>query len=176
MATVTIVRRSRKNGLSYVINYVDPETKRKKYHGTFRKWSDADREKTKLKALLEGGESPESPKARTLKYGKTFGEIGELCRDEWKRRAKEGSLSQTTLDGYEYTLASLVEKWGTRPIGTITEKSVLDLRADIAARHSPAWSNRHLFIIKQVFKRAVRGKGRAQRSDQGRRQPERKTA
>ena len=158
MATVTIVKRPRKNGFSYVVNYVDPESKRKKYHGTFRKWKDADRERTTLKTLLETGEQPTAPTARALHHGKTFGEIAALCLEEWRRRVKEGSLSATTLEGYQYALIALCKKWGNRQIGTITEQTVLNFRADLADAHSPAWSNRHLFIIKQVFKRAVREK------------------
>jgi len=158
MATVTIVKRPRKTGFSYVVNYVDPDTKRKKYHGTFRKWKNADKERTDLKTLLEGGELPTTPTARNINHGKTFGEIASLCREEWERRVKEGSLVASTLEGYSFLLAFLLERWGNRQIGTITEKSILDLRADLAAKNSPASSNRHLFVIKQVFKRATQEK------------------
>lgn len=156
MATVTLEKRPRKKGCSYVVKYVDPETKQKRYHGTFKTWREADKEITRLKVVLDGGEMPESPQARNRMRGKTFGEIAALCEEEWKRRVKEGSLGQRTLEGYLGNLKRLAAVWGGKPMGILSEKVILDFRADEAHKNSPASANRYLFIVKQVFKRAVK--------------------
>jgi len=47
MATVTIAARSRKNGKSYVVQYLDPDTGRKKHHASFRRRDMAQQEANK---------------------------------------------------------------------------------------------------------------------------------
>ena len=53
MATVTIQKRKRKNGMSYLINFKVPFTGKFKYYKTLRKYQDAQKEANELRALLD---------------------------------------------------------------------------------------------------------------------------
>lgn len=154
MATVTIAQRKRKNGKSYIVQYKDPETKKKKYHASFRRKDLAQQEANKLRIILDDGLLPESKQRQKERKGKTFGEIAELCKQDWTRRQQEGGLSKATVDGYLTFLKPLNKKWGRKLIASISLESILDYRADLAGRKSKALANRRLFILKQVFSKA----------------------
>ncbi|MBU1002698.1 MAG: site-specific integrase [Proteobacteria bacterium] len=154
MATVTIAARSRINGKSYVVQYLDPDTGRKKYHATFRRRDIAQQEVNKLRIILDDGHLPETKRKRKERTGKTFGDVAELCRDEWQRRAQEGDLSPKTAEDYMIFLKPLLKHWEKELIATISEKDILDYRAALAERKSKVLSNRRMFIVKQVFGKA----------------------
>ena len=78
MATVTIQKRKNKNDNSYVINYKDPRTGKKKYHKTFRKHRLAQKEANDLRALLDAGQKPK-PKRKKLS-ALTFSEVAKSLR------------------------------------------------------------------------------------------------
>ena len=158
MATVTLVKRPlkrQKGKYSYIVQFVDPLTKEKRHYKAFRKWKDADDARTRLKTQLEGGDIPARYKELAKKNGKTFGDFCDEREADWERRVKEGSLAQSSMDGYLYPLHAMRGMWGNKPIGMIHKTDILDFRADLAERYSPAWSNRNLFVCKQVFKLAV---------------------
>lgn len=142
MATVTISARSRKNGKSYIVQYLDPETGKKKHHATFRRRDMAQQEANKLRIILDDGSLPESRRIRKQRVGKTFAEVAEVCEQTWRRRCKEGSLRPS------------VRHFGESMMATITREDVLEYRADVADQKTKVLANRRLFIIKQVFARA----------------------
>jgi len=155
MATVTIATRSRQNGKSYVVQYLDPDTGRKKYHASFRRKDMAQQEANKLRIILDDGQLPEPRRKRRERKAKTFGDVAELCKQEWKRRQQEGDLSTATAKGYLTFLKPLEAKWGGELMAKISRPMVLDWRADLAQRKSKALANRRLFVLKQVFAKAV---------------------
>lgn len=154
MATVTISARSRKNGKSYIVQYLDPDTGKKKHHATFRRRDMAQQEANKLRIILDDGEIPEARRTRKQRVGKTFAEVAQVCEQTWRRRCKEGSLRPATLDGYLTFLRPSVRHFGDSMMVTITREDVLEYRADVADQKTKILANRRLFIIKQVFARA----------------------
>ena len=156
MATVTIAKRPRKNGSRYIVQFVNPETKEKKYYCSCNSWTEADDARDKLKALLKTGIQPEKAQLKERHNSRSFNWVADHCQQDWERRVKEKSLASTTLTNYMYPLKNLRTCFGGKPIGAISSMAVLDYRADLAAEFSPAWSNRHLFVIKQVFQKALK--------------------
>ncbi len=172
MATVYSRKVKTKKGSSYYIYAWDPATKKPKYNCVKHTREEATTKENELRAQIDGGEIPETPKQRKQKAIVTFGEVGKKCEREWERRGKEGSLAPDSVDGYLHLMNNMHKAWGNTPIRTITKDMILDHRADLAQRlvkeksedgkedkwvtvQSPAHSNRHLFIIKQVFLKAV---------------------
>ena len=159
MATVTIVKRPRKKkGNSYIVQYVDPETKKKKYHGSYDRKGDALKEKARLEVAIDGGEKIEAQRTSKSLRGKTVRYFCDLCQKEWERRNMEGSLRPATAAGYIGRLKPIIETFGNRLIGTISKDNILNFRAQEAHRNSPASANRYLFIIQQVTQRAMKEK------------------
>lgn len=155
MATVTIAARSRENGKSYVVQYVDPETGQKRHHATFRRRDMAQQEANKLRILLDAGEMPEARRDRKRRAGQTFNDVADLCQAEWTRRGKEGSLRPATIAGYENFLRPLRKHFGAMLMATIDREHILNYRADVAAESSKVYANRQLFILKSVFAKAL---------------------
>ncbi len=159
MATVTIVKRPRKKkGPSYIVQYVDPETKKKKYHGSYDRKGDALKEKARLEVAIDGGEQIEAQRTSKTLRGKTVAYFCDLCQEEWARREKEGSLRPATAAGYIGRLKLIRKTFGTRLVGTLSTENILNFRAQEAHRNSPASANRYLFIIQQVMQRALKEK------------------
>ena len=154
MATVTIATRSRKGGKSYVVQYLDPDTGRKKYHASFRRKDMAQQEANKLRIILDDGQLPEPRRKRRELKAKTFAQIAALCRAEWQRREKEGTLRPKTVEGYLGRLKALEAHWGDALMDSITLDGILDYRAEVAASASKVLANRRLFVLKQVFAKA----------------------
>ena len=155
MATVTIITRPRKKGKSYVIQYLEPESGKKHHHATFRRKSLAMQEADKLRSLLDEGKLPKPRKNKKNELAQTFGSIASKCVHEWQRRHKEGDLSTATMKGYISFLKPLLKKWGKNVVGSITKDDLLEYRADVASNRSMALANRQMFILKQVFTKAV---------------------
>jgi len=172
MATVFSRKHKTQKGHSYPVYYRHPVTKKVTYSCTMFSRADATAKENELRAQIDGGDIPETPKERKMKAMVTFGEVGKKCEKEWNRRGKEGSLASDSVAGYLHLMHNMHKVWGKAPIRTITKDMILNLRADLAQRlvkvksedgkseewvtvQSPAHSNRHLFIIKQAFQKAV---------------------
>ena len=154
MATVTVAKRDRAGGKkSYVIQYIDPKTDEKKYYCTVRKMADAHAIENELRSRIDRGLPVISFKKRNT--GNLFSEHAEKLKENWLQKVQAGELSPVTRDGYLYFLAALVQKWGGRPIPSITMEEVLEYRSLVAGEWSASLSNRRLFVLKQVFKLAV---------------------
>jgi len=156
---VTISKRPRKKkGFSYPVYYVDPDTKKKRYFGTFDRKGDALKAKAKIAAAIDGNEQIEKQRTNRTMRGKTVNNFCDLMKGEWERREQEGSLSSVTASGYIGRLKRVRKEFGRMPIGTITEKHLLKFRAEEAHRNSPASANRYMFIVQQVMKEALKEK------------------
>lgn len=170
MATVTIQRRKKKDGsMSYPVYFVDPHTKKKKYHATFRTLKEAQLATHTLRDIIDKGSLPEP---RHKARGLTCGEIGSLCLSTWRERFASGELRPATLEGYVNHLQGLLRfkrieilpdgLTVTHPplhglkIAMLTSDIVNSLRADIAAESSAVTSNRRLFILKVLCARALK--------------------
>lgn len=159
MATVTIAKCPRKKTKDvYRVDFVNPATKKKEYYATFKKKSEAKAAKAKLEVTLDGGEPIEKLRTSKLMRGKNTNFFCDRCEEEWKRRGLEGSLSSVTVSDYTGRLKRIRKAFGRRLIGTITEEGILNFRAKEAHRNSPASANRHLFVIQQVMKCALKAK------------------
>ncbi len=170
MATVTIQRRKKKDGtMSYPVYFVDAHTGKKKYHATYRTLKDAQAASHTLRDVIDKGSAPE---VRRKARGLTLGEIAELCKATWQEKLASGELRQSTLDGYLNHLKGLLKferveilpdgaklthpPLGNVKIGLLTEELIQSIRANMAAQISAVTSNRRLFILKELFKRALK--------------------
>lgn len=96
MATVTIVKSPRKKkGNSYIVQYVDPETKKKKHHGSYDRKGDALKEKARhhmvLAILLAVEHGCNRQEVLDLKWSNIdldFGETGTIRLFRTKNRRK----------------------------------------------------------------------------------------
>lgn len=159
MATVTISKRpKKKKGHSYAVYYVDPDTKKKQYFGTFDRKGDALKAKARIAAAIDGNEQIEEQRTSRTMRGKTVHHFCDLCQREWERREQEGSLRPTTAAGYIGRLKPIRQDFGSKPIGTISKEDILNYRAKEAQRNSPASANRYMFIFQQVMRRALKEK------------------
>lgn len=168
MATVTIAERSLKKGKSYVIQYDDPKTGKKKYHKTYRRKDLAQQEVNRIRTLLDSGILPTKNKKQKQALP-TFGLAAELCQAEWDRKLGEGKLSPNTHVGYGYLLAPILKKWRKTLLHDLSEDVIRDYRIGIAektkakliakgkdGKNYNVLANRRLFVIKQVFAQAKR--------------------
>ncbi len=170
MATVTIQRRKKKDGtMSYPVYFVDAHTGQKKYHATYRTLKDAQAATHTLRDVIDKGSAPE---VRRKARGLTLGEIAELCKATWQERLSSGELKATTMQAYLDQLKGLLrfERVETMPDGAklihaplanfkialLTSDLILSIRANMAAQASAVTSNRRLFILKELCKRALK--------------------
>lgn len=170
MATVTIQRRKKKDGsMSYPVYFVDPHTKKKKYHATFRTLKEAQLATHTLRDVIDKGSLPEP---RHKARGLTCGEIGNLCLSTWRERTASGEIRPATLEGYVNHLNALLrfKRTETLPDGTVrthlplrdfkiallTPDIINNLRSCMATETSALTSNRRLFILKVLCTRAIK--------------------
>ncbi len=170
MATVTIQRRKKKDGtMSYPVYFVDAHTGKKKYHATYRTLKDAQAATHTLRDVIDKGSAPE---VRRKARGLTLGEIAELCKATWAERVSSGELSQRTMTGYLDHLKGLLkfERVEILPDGAklthpplanfkialLTPDLIVSIRSNMAAQISAVTSNRRLFILKELCKRALK--------------------
>jgi len=85
----------------------------------------------------------------------TFSEVGDSLREVWQKKHRRNELSDSTLQGYLIRLGILDKKLGKTILSAINKKKIIELQEELLVAHSPANSNRYLFIIKQVFKHAL---------------------
>lgn len=157
MATVTIATRSLKKGKTYVVNYKDPETGRKKYHKSFRRKDLAQEEANRLRTLLDSGKPLRKEKGRT-RTASTFGHAASICKEEWLRKLKEEAISESTYKGYQTFLKPVLAEWEHVLLEELDADTIRDYRVQVAESGSNVLGNRRLFVIKQVFATAQRRK------------------
>jgi len=155
MATVFIQKRKRKNRNSYAIYFKDPDTGKNKYYKTLPKQKEAQQTANDLRALLDLGRLPEVRKEKKKLRPLTFAEIAQHLEQEWNERLVNRKIVETTFKDYTLRLRLTVNEFGTKLMLEIPGKEILDYRNWLAASVSNATSNRYLFIVKQVFKKAL---------------------
>lgn len=122
------------------------------YKKSYRKYKEAQKEADRLRTLLDTGKQPEV-KSWHLRYV-TFKELAEQVEKNWLEKLADGELHQTTYDGYILRLNLFCEIYGKRIISSINEEEIREPRKEYYEKKSAATSNRNLFILKQVHKRA----------------------
>ncbi len=170
MATVTIQKRKKKDGTtSYPVYFVDPQTGKKKYHAVYKTRKEAQLATHTLRDVIDKGSAPE---ARRKARGLTLAEIGELCKATWQERCAGGELRESTMSGYFDHLKGLLRferkevlpdgatlthaPLGNLKIALLTPDMIQSVRSNMAAQISAVTSNRRLFILKELCKRAMK--------------------
>ncbi len=170
MATVTIQKRKKQNGtMSYPVYFVDPYTGKKKYHATYKTLKDAQLATHTLRDVIDKGSAPE---VRRKARGLTLAEIAEMCKMTWREKHASGQISDATLRSYLGHLKALliferteIMADGTRiihpplsnfKVALLTPDIVSNIRTSIAANISAVSSNRRLFALKELCKRALK--------------------
>lgn len=155
MATVIIEERARAEGKSYILYYKDPATGKRKYYKSFRRKQDAQMESHRLRALIDTGKASELRKTKRKHRPMTFAEVSKLCEKDWEERVTLGKLRPKTREGYLIQLNMLNKVFGRRLMFEIAEGDIREYQLAMAKGHSKVTANRRLFILKQVFNRAV---------------------
>ena len=155
MATVVIQKRKRKTHISYMVSYRDPFSGRKNYFRSFKRMKDAQKAANHLRGLIDSGKLSEIGENKVRLRLLTFAEISEMLKKDWNARLKDDELRQKTFSDYIYTLNLVSRRFGKGLLCELTEKDILAYRSKVAGDFSNITSNRHLFIIKQVFKKGV---------------------
>jgi hypothetical protein len=153
MATVTIQKRKRKNGNSYVITFKNPLTGEKKYYKTFRKHRVALQEANDLRALLDSGKKPIlRPRLSPL----TFREVAESLKKEWQDRLIKGAIKEKTVEDYIIWLNILKRTFEKKMLCEISEDDFRDYLELILENNSIVSHNKYLSIIKMVCKHGLK--------------------
>lgn len=155
MATVIIEERARAEGKSYILYYKDPATGKRRYYKSCRRKQDAQMESHRLRALIDTGRVSELRKNKRKHRPMTFAEVGRLCEQAWAERIPLGTLRPKSHEGYLIQLKMLNEVFGRRLMFEITERDIREYQLAMAKGHSKVTANRRLFVLKQVFKRAI---------------------
>jgi len=152
MATVFIQKRKRKNNVSYIVNYNDPLSCKKKYFKTFTRQKNAQKAANYLRGLIDSGKIGEVKKSKSKLNLLTFSAVSRLLKEEWHKRLENNDLRQKTFDEYSYRLGLINRKLNKGLLCEISKEDILTYREETACKFSNVTSNRSLFIIKQVFK------------------------
>jgi len=158
MASVYIEKRKPKNSkgkISYRVLYKDPLTFRSKYYQTFHKYKEAQKAKNHLENLIDNNRFSEVKKHRRKIQPLRFAEIGNLLIQDWNKKLDRKELSQDTFEGYTLRLNVLNREFGKQLVVEFSKKDISEYHQMVFNKSSPASANRYLFIIKQVFKKAV---------------------
>ena len=153
MATVTIQKRKRKKGMSYLINFKVPLTGKFKYYKTFRKHQDAQREANELRALLDSGKLPQLKQTKLDPL--TFREVAESLFKVWEKRLKRNNFAKKTFQEYQIWLNVLVRLFGARMLCQIGRKEIELFRDELAYEHSNVTANKYLSVIRKVFQQGL---------------------
>jgi integrase len=81
--------------------------------------------------------------------------VAEQLAEDWQDRVDGRELTEKTQYEYLVHWRKLVEHFGKTDVSSITEKDVKALRKKTLNRWSAILWNRRLFVLKQVFKKAV---------------------
>ncbi|MBW2589100.1 MAG: site-specific integrase [Deltaproteobacteria bacterium] len=152
MASVVIQKRKKQKGHSYVITYRDPVTYKSKYYKTCSKYRDAQIAANGLRDLIDTGKIPKRREQKVRSKLITFAEIAVRQKMVWDARFRRKELRPDTYNGYLILINVLNRTFGNRLMCEITEQVILDYQEKLFTESSPVNANRHLFIIKQVFK------------------------
>jgi integrase len=131
-------------------------TGNKCYFKSYRLKSEARAAAHQLETVIRGGESHKILKMKEKRPPMTFAQIGHELQKEWRKKAGAGQLSQKSFTDYLRFLRIVNEQFGDTLVFLITEEAIDDYRYEVARKLSNASANRRLFIIKQVFKTAMR--------------------
>lgn len=157
MATVFIQKRKREKTKRsvYVVTYKHPKTLKTQYYKTFHRLRDAQEGAYLLRSMIDTGQIQGVEKRRGKPNFLTFSDVCKQLQFSWKKRLETGGLSQKTFTEYIYILNSLRKVFGERMLSELTEKDVLGYQSHLAKKLSNISSNRHLFVLKQVFKQGA---------------------
>ena len=151
MATVTIQKRQKIKGISYVITFKDPITGKKKYHKSVHKHRIAQQEAHELRALLDSGGNPISRKKSLSAL--TFYEVSEFLNKEWEDSLSKNNLSEKTVYDYKIWLNVLVRNYGKRLLCDIKKEEIESFRDGMLEKNSAVSANKYLSIFKKVFRK-----------------------
>lgn len=149
MATVHIRKRERKNGMSYLVSYYDPITKRKEHYKTFKKQRVAQREANELRSILDSGKKPVKKDTRFSPL--TFRKVAQALKAEWRDRLQKKELSIKTVSNYEIWLNVLERDFGNQILHKVTREDVESYRDEIARNHTNVNANKYLSVFKKIF-------------------------
>lgn len=159
MATVHIQKRKPEPGKSgkirYIVYYKDPFNYQSKYYRSFKKKIDAERAANKLRDLIDNGQYSEIKKRKNRVKPLRFKEVAYYKLEDWLKKFCRKELSQATLSDYSIRLDVLNCSFGERLLFEISRKELIDHQQKLFDNHSPATSNRYMFIIKQVFRKGI---------------------
>lgn len=155
MATVTIQKRKRDDFISYLVNYKDPRTGKKKYYKSHRKLKDAQSCANKLRDLIDSGKLFELEKNKKKIQMLSFSEVADLKITEWHNRLERGDLSPVTFEGYKTRIDILKREFKKRLLCEISKTDLLQYQTNLFKESSAVSSNRNFFVIKQIFKKGL---------------------
>ena len=156
MATVVIQKRKKQSGTSYPVYFKDPATGKRKYYKTFQRQRDAQQAANDLRAMLDSGDFGKVRRAKAKPALMTFQEMSARLIEEWQRRIEQGNISPKTVEDYCYWLTRLIQDFGSKLLYEFSSEEIVFYRDLIARRTSNVTANRYLFILKQLFKEAVK--------------------
>jgi len=153
MATVIIQRRTGKNGKrTYGVYYRDPYTGKRKYHKTYYRDKDARKSANKLRDLIDNGKLAEVQKDKVKTRLMTYGSVAASLESKWDN---DNSLSPKTLENYKGWLVVTRREFADTLLCEITTDCISQYHRRVASSWTNVTANRHLFIIKQVFKQGM---------------------
>ena len=149
MATVTIQKRTRKNGIRYLVSYKDPTTGKKKYYKTFYKYREAQQAANDLRSILDSGQLPVTK--RTKLNALSFNQVASSLEREWEIRRIRKELSSKTVQEYCIWLGIVGQTFGDELLCGISKEAIISYRDEITERLTNVTANKYLSIIKKVF-------------------------
>lgn len=149
MATVTIQKRTRKNGVRYLVSYKVPMNGKKKHYKTFRKYREAQQAANDLRSMLDSGNLPD-PK-RTKLNALSFSEVAKSLEKEWETRQTRKELSSKTVQEYCIWLGIVNLTFGENILCGISTVAIVSYRDEICERLSNVSANKYLSVVKKVF-------------------------
>jgi len=154
MATVTIQKRKRQKGNSYIITFKNPLTGKQKYYKTLRKQKDAKQAADELRTLLDLGKLPRPSNTRLNPL--SFGEVADKLHEVWEERFNRRDLAQKTFQEYSIWLNVLVRQFGGKLLLRFDRNEIERFRNDMALKHSNITANKYLSIIRKVFQQGLK--------------------
>ena len=156
MATVFIEKYKGKKRTSYYVNYRDPRTGVYKRYRTYRRQKDAQDASNTLRDWIDLGKLSRVEKSKKKIALMSFSEVGDLLSEKWTDRLEKGELSPKTVEDYQFTLGALKRLFGKNLLIEITQKDLLEKQKADLKNYSAVTANRNMFVIKQVFKCALK--------------------
>ena len=125
MASIVIQRKTNKNGVSYAVQYRDPQTGRKKHYKSYSKKREAEHARNELRILLDGGGLPEKRRKITPYL---FSEVVSLLIADWKTKLSVEELRPKTYEEYAATARALEKVFGKMLLGELTNSKIEEYR------------------------------------------------